>query len=33
LLAVNVPKAIRAAGNTPPAGAGGPLAQPAHLVP
>lgn len=33
LLAVNVPKAIRAAGNTPPTSAGGPIAQPAHLVP
>jgi MFS transporter, UMF1 family len=33
LLAVNVPKAIRAAGNTSPTSAGGPIAQPARLVP
>lgn len=33
LLAVNVPKAIRAAGNTPPTRAKGPMAEPAHLVP
>ncbi|HKR51228.1 MAG TPA: hypothetical protein VJT72_16905 [Pseudonocardiaceae bacterium] len=33
LLAVNVPKAIRVAGNTSPTSARGPTVEPEHLLP